>query len=94
MERILSSIRIQVEQRAQYRCEYCQTTVEVSTQKFEIEHIIPLSHEGTDRMKNLALSCRGCNAHKHAKTKGFDEITETYVSLFNPRSDIWSEHFA
>ena len=91
---ISESIRQQVEKRAAYRCEYCQTIMESSTQRFEMEHIIPLSKGGQSLLKNLALSCRGCNSFKQNKMEGFDSLTELFVPLFNPRKDIWKEHFA
>jgi hypothetical protein len=92
--KITEAIRELVEERAAYRCEYCQTTLEISTQRFEIEHIKALAKGGTNDLSNLALSCRGCNAHKHSKIKGFDEITGKKVFLYNPREDHWPEHFA
>ena len=92
--KISEELREEVEKRAEYRCEYCQTTLEISTQRFEIEHIKALAKSGTNHPDNLALSCRGCNAHKHSKTKGHDEITGKKVDLYHPRLDNWSEHFA
>jgi 5-methylcytosine-specific restriction endonuclease McrA len=43
---------------------YCgKTTVPV-----EVEHIVPKSRGGTDRVSNLTLSCRNCNLKKGDKT--------------------------
>jgi len=92
--KISSEIRRQVEQRAGNRCEYCQTTVKISTQKFEIEHIQPLTKGGLTNLENLALSCRGCNAHKHSRTEGIDPLTQTLEPIFHPRKDQWEVHFA
>lgn len=93
-KKISEQLRGKVAERAKFRCEYCQTTMEMSTQRFEIEHVQPNSKGGETRYENLALSCRGCNSHKFIKTKGFDKITQTTVSLFNPREDNWETHFA
>ncbi|MEM9935609.1 MAG: HNH endonuclease signature motif containing protein [Bacteroidota bacterium] len=92
--RISSAVREKVALRASYRCEYCCTTMQISTQKFEIEHIIALSKGGENSVNNMALSCRGCNAHKSNRIEAIDAITQFYVPLFHPRNDFWSEHFA
>ena len=43
--------------------------------------------------ENLALACHGCNLFKSNKTESFDETINKTVKLFNPRVDIWREHF-
>jgi 5-methylcytosine-specific restriction endonuclease McrA len=87
-------IRDQIEKRAKFRCEYCQTTMDVSTQRYEIEHITPISQGGEAKIDNLALACRGCNSHKFTATEGYDEISKLVVRLFHPRKDHWHQHFA
>lgn len=42
---------------------------------------------------NLALSCQGCNNHKSNKTTAADPLTGLETTLFNPRDQVWSEHF-
>ena len=44
--------------------------------------------------ENLALSCLHCNRYKGPNIAGLDPLTSRIVRLFNPRQDIWSEHFA
>ena len=61
--------------------------------KLEIEHIVPKSKGGTDTEENLWLSCGLCNRYKGSQTEGFDEETQSSVSLFNPRSEVWTRHF-
>ncbi|KGE86056.1 MAG: HNH endonuclease [Phaeodactylibacter xiamenensis] len=87
-------LRQLVETRAVSRCEYCLTPMEISTQPFEIEHIIPLSKKGLSTPENLALSCRGCNSHKYNKTEAVDNISDKKVPIYNPRADQWKTHFA
>ena len=82
-----------VSQRAAHHCEYCRAPEAIFNFPFEIEHIIPLSQNGTDDEANLALSCRSCNIHKTDRLTGFDETTQTEVRLFHPRRDRWEEHF-
>ncbi len=42
---------------------------------------------------NLAYACFLCNRLKSNKFKVFDGLTEKWVRLYNPRNDIWKEHF-
>ena len=44
-------------------------------------------------MENLALICPHCNGHKWAHTEGIDPNTHEAAALFNPRRQVWSEHF-
>jgi 5-methylcytosine-specific restriction endonuclease McrA len=46
-----------------HQCVYCKNT----NIKLEIEHIIPKSRGGTDRIDNLTISCRKCNLEKGNK---------------------------
>ena len=52
-----------------------------------------MSLGGTDDFDNLALACGTCNGHKAARTSAFDPISHEEVRLFNPRSDVWRDHF-
>lgn len=61
--------------------------------RLEIEHIIPLSKGGSNDESHLWLACPLCNGHKASKIEAIDSITEKTVPLFNPRKQIWSEHF-
>lgn len=82
-----------VAQRAAHRCEYCHAPEAIFNFPFEVEHIIPLSHEGVDEEANLALACRACNLHKADHLTGVDEGTQSLTRLFHPRQDRWTEHF-
>ena len=42
----------------------------------------------------LALACPDCNAHKGPNLTSIDLETGRLVALFNPRQDMWSEHFS
>src|SRR5689334_3740062 len=80
-----------VHERAHHCCEYCQTCEAVTGQPMHIEHINP---DGGDNPENLCLSCAACNLTKGIATTGIDPETGETVSLFNPRTQIWEEHFA
>ena len=82
-----------VAKRAGYRCEYCLTPASFVPDSFSTEHITPRSRGGSDDPENLALSCQGCNNRKASKTAAADPLTDGLVSLFNPRTQQWHEHF-
>jgi HNH endonuclease len=86
-------LRQLVTERAYGCCEYCMSQEKYSSQSFSLEHILPKIFGGTDELVNLALACQGCNNFKFIKIKLFDKITNTEVSLFNPRQDNWQDHF-
>ncbi len=58
-----------------------------------MEHVIPLTEGGADTLSNRALACASCNLAKAIKTSGLDALTGTRAALFNPRTQIWGEHF-
>lgn len=82
-----------VSARARHVCEYCRAPEAVFNLAFEVEHITPQASGGETAVENLALSCRSCNLYKSNFVTAFDEQTESETRLFNPRRDIWREHF-
>ncbi len=59
-----------------------------------IEHIIPTAKGGSNSLDNLWLTCRPCNEYKGIQTHASDPITNEQVPLYNPRIQLWHEHFA
>ena len=82
-----------VADRANHQCEYCHAPELVFNFPFEVEHIIPLSKEGTNSEENLALACRSCNLRKGNRISGTDSESNTQVRFFHPRLDQWGNHF-
>ena len=82
-----------VRQRAGNRCEYCRLPEEFSGLRFHIEHIIARQHGGTDDTGNLALACPECNLHKGTNLTRVDPDTGQVTPLFDPRRDLWDDHF-
>ncbi len=78
---------------AQNRCGYCLSPQHLVMARLEIEHIIPLSKHGSNDEFNLWLACPLCNRYKGDKTKATDPKTDQMIPLFNPRNQVWSEHF-
>lgn len=50
-------------------------------------------HAGPTASGNLALCCVHCNRHKGPNLSGVDIATSQVAPLFNPRLDVWKEHF-
>ncbi len=65
----------------------------LSVVPFEIDHVIPQKHGGTTVEENLALACFYCNRYKGPNIAGFDPQSRQLSRLFNPRHDIWDQHF-
>jgi hypothetical protein len=83
-----------VRQRAGNRCEYCGLArANFPFAPFHIEHIIPKKHGGKDNADNLAFACHHCNLHKGPNLTGIDPVSGQIVLLFDPRKDVWHEHF-
>ena len=83
-----------VRRRAQDRCEYCQLRQEhYLLWRHQLEHIVPRKHHGSDDVENLALACVRCNLSKSSNLSGIDTMTGEVIQLFNPRIQIWKEHF-
>lgn len=91
--RVTPALRRVVYERAKGCCEYCRSQANFTTESFAVEHINPRRAGGATVLDNLALSCFGCNSHKHIKTSGIDPLTDERVPLFHPRLQQWSDHF-
>lgn len=83
-----------VRQRADARCEYCGLPEGLAELPLILDHIIAKQHRGKSVLDNLSLSCGICNRHKGPNIAGLDPTTEALTSLFHPRNDRWSDHFA
>lgn len=83
-----------VRKRARHRCEYCLTPEWLTGQQGEIDHIVPRAQGGATDFANLCLACAACNGFKLDRTTMIDPETGQSVTLFNPRTQQWNEHFA
>ena len=93
MSYISETIRRKIAQNAKYRCEYCCTSQRISGGQMHIEHIISLASGGTSDPSNLCYSCAWCNSFKGAKIHAYDPLTGLTATLFNPRTQLWNDHF-
>lgn len=88
---ISSSIRKKIIERAAHQCEYCLVHEDDFYLSGEVDHIRPIKHGGEHILLNLAYSCIHCN-----RNKGYDEAivhNGHAVRLYNPRIDLWTDHF-
>jgi hypothetical protein len=82
-----------VRERAEFRCEYCQLPQLFHGLRFHVEHVRARQHYGTDSPENVALACPECNLLKGPNLSAVDLETDQTVSLFNPRTQQWNDHF-
>ncbi len=90
---IPQEIRLLVAERAQHLCEYCLIHAEDSFVGCQVDHIISLKHGGKTELNNLAYACAPCNRAKGSDIGSMAWKTGKFTRLFNPRIDVWSEHF-
>jgi hypothetical protein len=88
--------------RAGFRCEYCL----IEGWELQVDHISPrapkdatsvtdiLVPEEPDHLLNLAAACPHCNRQKRDFVTGSSILFGGIRRLFNPRSDVWQQHFA
>jgi hypothetical protein len=59
----------------------------------EIDHLIPESLGGSTEESNLWLACSLCNDHKSNRIASVDPETGEMIRLFDPRRQVWTDHF-
>jgi len=92
-QKIPAEVEQRVRAAAHHRCGYCLSPQHLVMAPLEIDHLIPVAHGGTDDEENLWLACPICNGHKSDKMGGVDPETGQQTPLFNPRTQVWSDHF-
>jgi 5-methylcytosine-specific restriction endonuclease McrA len=90
---IAANLRDAVVQRAGNRCEYCHLSQESQVATFPVDHLLPISLSGLTTLENLALACPRCNSRKWKLVEAADADTGQVVPLFNPRVQVWLNHF-
>ena len=93
MTYISESVRKQVQDRANNRCEYCYKPEYASFHGFHVDHIVPIKHGGTSELENLAWACLECNVNNGRDISSYDEFSGELTPLFNPRTQLWADHF-
>lgn len=62
--------------------------------RFQIDHVVSRKHGGLSIVENLAYACTYCNVFKGSDIAAVDSSSGKLVRLFDPRVDVWADHFA
>ncbi|MFL5342896.1 MAG: HNH endonuclease [Gemmataceae bacterium] len=79
--------------RAEGICEYCLIAEADTFFGCEADHIISEKHGGGTDAGNLAYACVFCNQAKGSDIGSVHWQTNSFVRFFNPRTDVWADHF-
>lgn len=93
MSDIPRNLHDEVVLRAGNRCEYCRLSQLGQEATFHIDHVIPRAAGGPTMASNLALAGVSCSLRKWANQTATDPDNGEEVPLFNPRIQVWAEHF-
>jgi hypothetical protein len=61
--------------------------------RYHVDHIISVKHGGATSEENLAYTCIFCNLQKGTDLGSINWGTGELIRFFNPRRDLWTEHF-
>ena len=86
-------MRTQVTERTFHSCEYGLIHVDYTTLIHEIVHVIAEKHGGATILDNLAHACAQCNRNKGGDIASVDPDTKQPQFVYNPRQQLWEEHF-
>ena len=92
-EGIPQASRRKVTARACGRCEYCLMPEWALLAGCEVDHVISRKHGGITDLSNLAFSCARCNRAKGTDVGSISRSTGAFVRFFNPRIELWQQHF-
>lgn len=71
--------------RAKGCCEYCDKDLQATSDEFffgyNIDHVVPASHDGPSHPDNYALACRACNFIKRNRDFRNDETAVTRETI-------------
>ena len=90
---INDELRAEIAQRAGWRCEYCLIHLEDSGFSHQVDHIVSRKHGGSSTSNNLAYACVICNRYKGSDVASIEPGTGEIIRLFDPRRDLWADHF-
>jgi HNH endonuclease len=86
-------LRRQVISRAENICEYCLIHEDDTFFGCHVDHVISEKHGGSTTADNLAYACSVCNLRKGSDIASLTSAG-ILTRLYNPRADVWSQHFA
>lgn len=81
---LISKDKFEIAYRDDFTCQYCGSRP--GNDNLEIEHLIPVSKNGSDNEENLVTACQKCNRNKSdmvafpkSKIEGFDTIDPEWI---------------
>lgn len=86
------ALRREVIERAKHCCEYCLIHEDDTLNRHEVDHVIAEKHRGLTISVNLCYACFICNRNKGSDLASLTD-EDALVRFFNPRTQVWSEHF-
>lgn len=90
---IPKAVRDGVAEQSKHRCGYCLTAEAIVGTFMEYDHLIPEALGGPTMEDNLWLACSLCNDYKGDRIAGLDPVTNEVAPLYDPRRQVWSDHF-
>lgn len=67
-----------------FTCEYCKSII---SESYHLDHIVPISREGTNDLTNLAITCKKCNCSKSAYL--LEEWRPDLSGFVEQRNKLW-----
>jgi hypothetical protein len=95
MTRTYISVQLRrlVVERAGSICEYCLIASVDRSSGCQVDYIISVKHGGDTTPDNLCYACTFCNLQKGTDLGSINWRNGELVRFFNPRRDLWREHF-
>lgn len=87
------AVRRAVVARSGGACEYCRIAETDTFFGCQVDHIVAQKHGGQTVAENLAYACAVCNQAKGSDLGSLDPATGELVRFYNPRADVWADHF-
>ena len=75
-------------------CEYCLIHEDDTYFGCEVDHVVSEKHGGLTVAENLAYACLVCNRYKGSDLGSILVPAGDLIRFFNPRIDVWSDHFS
>jgi HNH endonuclease len=91
--KVSDTSRKTVFKRAFFLCEYCLIHQSNSYLPLQLEHILSQKHYVWHSLLNLASACYLCNRLKGSDIATILPPDFSLIRLYNPRNDVWLEHF-
>lgn len=90
---ISEELRQAVAVRANFLGEYCLIHKDDTVYGCQVDHIISLKYGGSTAIEKLVYACAFCNRSKGGDIGSILWPSQELVRFFNPRKDVWRDHF-